>query len=64
MRGGGHIFSEPKKEGGGGLSRFFQSLILSVFLKKGMPLSEVRVQAVLLNHCLFLFQIRTCKDFV
>ena len=60
--GGGHIFSEPKKEGG--VSRFFQSLILSVFLKKGMPLSEVRVQAVLLNHCLFLFQIRTCKDFV
>ena len=60
--GGGTFF--PNLKWGGGSHVFFLSLILNIFLKKVMPLSEIRVQAVLLSHCLFLFQIRTCKDFV
>ena len=61
MGGGTPFFSEPKKGGGG--TFFFQSLKLNIFFKK-YAISEIRVQAVLLSHCLFLFQIRTCKDFV
>ena len=61
MGGGGAQFFPNLKRGG---SRFFfQSLILNIFFKK-YAISEIRVQAVLLSHCLFLFQIRTCKDFV
>ena len=44
---GGTFFSEAKRG-----SRFFQSLILIFFLKKRNAISEIRVQAVLLSHCL------------
>ena len=63
MRGGGgrpHFFQNLK---GGGGHIFFPEFNIEYFCKKGMPLSEICVQAVLLSHCLFLFQIRTCKDF-
>ena len=47
--GGPHFFPNLKKGGG---HVFFQSSILNIFFKKGMPLSEIRVQADLQRFCL------------
>ena len=58
--GGATFFSEPKKGG----SHFFPEFNIKYFFKKRYAISETRVQAVLLSHCLFLFQIRTCRYFV
>ena len=48
--GGPHFFPNLKRGGGGHV--FFQSSILNIFFKKGMPLSEIRVQADLQRFCL------------
>ena len=52
---GDTFFCEPKKGGG---HVFFQNLILNIFFKK---VCNIRNQS---TSGLFLFQIRTCKDFV
>ena len=56
---GGTFFPNLKR---GGVTFFPESNIKYVFKK--YAISEIRVQAVLLSHCLFHFQIWTCKDFV
>ena len=60
LRGGGaHFFPTLKR----GAQVFFLELNIKYFLKR-YAISEIGVQAVLLSNCLFLFQIRTCRDFV
>ena len=60
--GGARLFFPNLKRGGGHV--FFPEFNIKYFFLKRYAISEIRVQAVLLSHCLFHFQIRTCKDFV